>query len=70
MQQEGKLGRHLELTGGGMIRSAGGWFEVLSMKRRGERQFSDERILGSGDFAQEVIAEADVPVRENVSLAK
>jgi hypothetical protein len=70
MQQEGKLGRQPELTGGGLIRSAGGWSEVLSMKRRGERQFSDERILGSGEFAQEVIAEADASVREKVPLAK
>ncbi|NTW11247.1 MAG: hypothetical protein HGA26_07795 [Chlorobiaceae bacterium] len=70
MQQEGKLGRQPELTGGGLIRSAGGWSEVLSMKRRGERQFSDERILGSGDFAQEVIAEADTSVREKVPLAR
>jgi len=70
MQQESKLGRQPDLTGGGLIRSAGGWSEVLSMKRRGERQFSDERILGSGDFAIEVIAEADASVREKVPLAK
>jgi putative transposase len=70
MQQEGKLGRQPELTGGGLIRSAGGWSEVLSMKRRGERQFSDERILGSGEFAEEVISEADASVREKMPLAK
>ncbi|NTV98331.1 MAG: hypothetical protein HGA70_04125, partial [Chlorobiaceae bacterium] len=63
-------GRQPELTGGGLIRSAGGWSEVLSMKRRGERQFSDERILGSGGFALEVIAEADTSVREKVPLAR
>ena len=68
--QESRIGRQLKLIGGGLVRSVGGWSEVLSMKRRGERQFSDERILGSGEFAQEVIDEADASVREKVPLAK
>jgi REP element-mobilizing transposase RayT len=70
MQQESQLGHQPGLVGGGLVRSAGGWSEVLSMKRRGERQFSDERILGSGDFAQEVIDEADASVREKIPLSK
>jgi hypothetical protein len=39
------------------------------MRRRGERQFSDERILGSGEFAQEVIDQADVSVKEKMPIA-
>ncbi|NTU50348.1 MAG: hypothetical protein HGA87_05630 [Desulfobulbaceae bacterium] len=70
VQQEGLLGKQPELTGGGLIRSAGGWSEVLSMRRRGERQFSDERILGSGEFAQEVIDEADASLKEKMPLAR
>lgn len=70
MLEEGRLGRQPELTGGGLVRSAGGWSEVLSMRRRGERQFSDERILGSGEFAQEVIGEAEASVKEKVPLAR
>ncbi|NTU68966.1 MAG: hypothetical protein HGB02_08815 [Chlorobiaceae bacterium] len=70
MLQESKLGSQPELTGGGLIRSAGGWSDVLSMRSRGERQFSDERILGSGEFAQEVIDEADASVKEKMPLAK
>ncbi|NHQ60923.1 hypothetical protein G9409_10090 [Chlorobium sp. BLA1] len=50
-------GRQPELTGGGLVRSAGGWSEVLSMRKRGERRFSDERILGSGSFVEEVLGE-------------
>ena len=57
------LGKQEELTGGGLIRSAGGWFEVLSMRQRGERQFSDERILGGGEFAQALIDEAETKVK-------
>jgi REP element-mobilizing transposase RayT len=50
MREQSDLGTQPELTGGGLIRSSGGWSEVLSMRQRGERQFSDERILGSGQF--------------------
>jgi REP element-mobilizing transposase RayT len=70
MAEECKLGQQPDLTGGGLIRSAGGWSEVLSMRRRGDLQFSDERILGSGEFAQEMINEADASVKEKMPLAR
>jgi putative transposase len=47
------------LTGGGLVRSKGGWSQVLSMRRKGEREESDERILGSGDFVQAILKEAE-----------
>lgn len=47
------------LTGGGLIRSMGGWSQVLSMRRKGEKEESDERILGSGDFVQAILKEAE-----------
>ncbi len=59
VREQNQLGRQPELTGGGLIRSAGGWSEVLSMRRRGERQFSDERILGSGEFVEKVLGDVD-----------
>lgn len=49
------LGRQNSLSGGGLIRSAGGWSQVLSMRQRGEQPFSDARILGSGEFAKTLI---------------
>jgi REP element-mobilizing transposase RayT len=70
IMQESRLGRQSELTGGGLIRSAGGWSEVLSMRQRGERQFSDERILGSGEFAEEIIKEADASVKDMMPVSK
>jgi REP element-mobilizing transposase RayT len=70
IEQEFMLGQQPELTGGGLIRSAGGWSEVLSMRRRGDRQFSDERILGSGEFAQGMIDEADAAVKEKMPVAR
>jgi len=53
------LGRSPELTGGGLIRSKGGWSNVVSARRRGEREEYDERILGSGDFVNEIFKEAE-----------
>ena len=52
-------GRRPDLVGGGLIRSVGGWSEVLSLCRAKERVFTDERILGSGDFVETILREAD-----------
>jgi putative transposase len=53
------LGKRSDLTGGGLIRSSGGWANVLEMKRRKLFQKSDERILGDGDFVRDVPARAE-----------
>jgi REP element-mobilizing transposase RayT len=53
------LGRRPELVGGGLVRSLGGWSEVLSMRRDGKRLLTDQRILGSGDFVERILSEAD-----------
>ncbi|MCF8384051.1 MAG: transposase [Chlorobium sp.] len=63
-----RLGHQPELTGGGLVRSAGGWSEVLSMRQRGERQFSDERILGSGEFVEEVLGDVEELQKEMVPM--
>lgn len=52
-------GRIPELTGGGLIRSQGGWSQVLSMRGKGRREEFDERILGSGEFVQGILREAE-----------
>jgi len=58
--EEGKgLGRRLDLVGGGLIRSLGGWSRVLSLRERGEILEHDSRILGSVDFVERVMREAD-----------
>ena len=41
-----------DLTGGGLIRSKGGWSGVKAMRRSGVREKSDERILGSSKFVK------------------
>lgn len=52
-------GSRPELVGGGLIRSHGGWSQVISTRRHGDRDLSDERILGSGDFVKHVLSEVD-----------
>jgi hypothetical protein len=44
-----------ELTGGGLIRSAGGWRAVKEAYRDGIRLASDERILGSSPFVEKTL---------------
>ena len=51
-------GRREELRGGGWLRSVGGFAAALSQSPE-DRQASDERILGSGDFVESVLREND-----------
>lgn len=50
-------GRRPELTGGGLLRSAGGREEALKVRRNVELWASDERILGSSAFVKKVLQE-------------
>ena len=45
-------------TAGGLIRSMGGWAAVNSMRKAKIFEKSDERILGDGDFVEQVLLEA------------
>ena len=54
-----KMGRRPELTGGGLIRSAGGWVALKSVREGGRQTKGDERILGEGEFVESVLKEAD-----------
>ena len=56
-------GRRPELVGGGLIRSLGGWSAVKAMRRSGDRELSDDRILGDGEFVERVIKEAEAKIK-------
>ena len=56
-------GRRPELVGGGLIRSLGGWSAVKAMRRSGDRELSDDRILGSGEFVERIIKEAEAKIK-------
>lgn len=62
-------GRRPELTGGGLIRSLGGWDEVKKGRLKGhERIKSDERILGDNDFVTSILAEANEKMNRHYEL--
>jgi putative transposase len=48
-------GRRPDLTGGGLVRSAGGWSALRAMRNGESRMKGDERILGQGDFVETVL---------------
>ncbi len=52
-------GRSAKLTGGGLIRSLGGWSQVVSKRRKDRKVESDERILGSSDFVNSILKETE-----------
>jgi len=52
-------GRRPELVGGGLLRSCGGWTGVTELRRGREKYRSDERILGSTSFIEEMVKEAE-----------
>jgi putative transposase len=68
VQQGIRAGSRPELVGGGLIRSLGGWSQVLSLRRIGSKVFSDERILGSSEFVENVIADAEQKAKETLRL--
>jgi len=52
------MGKRPELVGGGLVRSAGGWQELKSLRRMDTHLKGDERILGDTRFVEEVLAVA------------
>ena len=63
-------GRRPELVGGGLIRSLGGWSAVKALRRSGDRQLSDSRILGSGEFVERIIKEAETQIKYQLPFLK
>jgi len=53
------VGKRPELTGGGLVRSLGGWAAVKALRKADAFQKGDERILGDGDFVEAVLSEAN-----------
>jgi REP element-mobilizing transposase RayT len=70
VQEDIGKGRNTVLSGGGLIRSQGGWSNVQSMKRKGLKEEADGRILGNGDFVQEILKEAEEKYLRQLKLRK
>jgi REP element-mobilizing transposase RayT len=61
-------GRRPDLTGGGLIRSLGGWHQVKALRRSGIRFKCDERILGDSEFVEQVLKEAEDRLERRYAL--
>jgi putative transposase len=70
MQEGLSQGRLPELTGGGLIRSKGGWSQVLAARRSGRKEEFDERILGNGDFVNAVLKETEEKTTRQLKLKR
>jgi putative transposase len=62
-------GRRSDLMGGGLIRSSGGWAGVKAKRKAKVFEKSDERILGDGDFVEEVLVAAQKQMEKRYRLA-
>jgi hypothetical protein len=64
-------GRRKELTGGGLIRSLGGWGEVKKQGLKGTVHLkSDERILGESDFVANILSQANEKFERKYELMR
>ena len=63
-----EMGKRDDLTGGGLKRSAGGWEGISILKQSKQYWRGDERILGNGDFVNEVLKAADERIKKKEEL--
>jgi REP element-mobilizing transposase RayT len=61
-------GRRPELTGGGLVRSIGGWTALRALRSGKVRIKGDERILGDSEFVEAVLKEADEQLERRYRL--
>lgn len=61
-------GRRADLTGGGLLRSVGGWKALKGYRKAGIRVKGDERILGDSDFVIDVLKAAGEQLEQKYAL--
>lgn len=59
-----------ELTGGGLIRSYGGWQGLLSLRAEHTLRIGDERILGESEFVERVLREDELNLEAKTRLLR
>ncbi|MFH2046500.1 MAG: transposase [Pseudomonadota bacterium] len=61
-------GKRTDLTGGGLIRSMGGWAAVKALRAAKVFEKGDERILGDGEFVESVLKAANEQMENKYAL--
>ena len=64
-----KEGKRREFTGGGLVRSNGGWTVIKSLRRANMHLKSDERVLGDSDFVMRVLKAANESLEKKYLLS-
>jgi hypothetical protein len=62
------LGKRPDLTGGGLLRSSGGWTALKESRKAGIRLKGDERILGNSDFVEDVLKSSQESFEQKYEL--
>ncbi|MBU1056318.1 MAG: transposase [Proteobacteria bacterium] len=62
------LGNRPDLTGGGLLRSSGGWTALKESRKAGIRLKGDERILGNSDFVENVLKSSEESFKQKYEL--
>jgi putative transposase len=60
--------RSEDLSGGGILRTAGGWKGLAALKREKKSVMGDERILGNSEFVKRALLNANQQHKETVLL--
>jgi hypothetical protein len=61
-------GRRLELIGGGLVRSAGGWAALKTLRKAKIYMKGDERILGDSDFVLQSLQKANEQLEQKYRI--
>ncbi len=68
LKKVSQKGRRPDLTGGGLLRSFGGWTALKGFRNAGIRVKGDEQILGDSDFVEKVLKSAEEAFEEKYEL--
>lgn len=61
-------GKRADLTGGGLVRSMGGWAGIKALRASKVFEKGDERILGNGDFVESVLKSSEERMKKKYYL--
>lgn len=61
-------GKRSDISGGGLLRSIGGWTVLKGLRKAGIRVKGDERILGDSDFVENVLRLAEEELEQKYDL--
>ena len=65
-----KQGASIDFTGGGLVRSAGGWEGLKRLRKNHEQRIGDERILGDGEFVEHALAQDELNLEKKEALLR